>query len=224
MKMWFLLNDGQVSGPFEAAEIEAQLPQAQNPLIWGRHQTEWTAPDKWRKALQNQVNASPAAKDHAPHWRGRVEGKEWPPMTYEQLLKQLKALSDFSAVDIKNDSFAGWREIYSVQRLVEDLGISRRSHPRVPIMGSLECEGKNGRFTARAISISEGGLGINETRDLSIGERFRATLTSPNLFVTISATCEVVYIGNDGYAGLKFIGLPMEAKSSIIEYVNKFSI
>ena len=43
------------------------------------------------------------------------------------------------------------------------------------------------------------------------------------LFVTINTTCEVVYVGNDGYAGLRFVGLPEEFKSSIIEYVRKFA-
>ncbi|MNT95603.1 hypothetical protein D3C72_2375100 [compost metagenome] len=73
------------------------------------------------------------------------------------------------------------------------------------------------------ISISEGGLGVTEVRNLQIGDRFTGNLNSPNLYMQINAICDVVYLGNDGYAGLRFANLPIEAKSSIIEYVNKFA-
>ncbi|MNL61128.1 hypothetical protein D3C87_1850130 [compost metagenome] len=73
------------------------------------------------------------------------------------------------------------------------------------------------------ISVSEGGFGVNDAKNLQIGEKFMGTLTSPNLYVTINCTCEVVYVGSDGYAGIRFVGLPAEYKTSIVEYVNKFA-
>lgn len=226
MKIWFLLNDGQVTGPFEPAEIESKIPGTPEALIWGRGQSEWMKADKWRKSLQSGEVIAGAASGVHDRWLVRVEGKERPPMNYDELLKFLRTQQDYAVVDVKAEGSPSWREIYSVQRIVDDLGVTRRSHPRVPIMGNFETEAGSGaiQFKSKVISISEGGLGLSEAKGRKIGERFRGTMTSPNLFVTVHSNCEVVYVGNDGYAGLKFIGLPMEEKSAIIEYVNKFSI
>lgn len=224
MKTWFLLNDGQVSGPFNPEEIESRLLQTKEPLIWGKGQTEWHAPEKWRKILKNIENEAQVKNTAPEKWHVRIEGKELPAMDYDQLLDKLRTIKDYSNVDLKTDSNNVWKEIYSVQRVSDDLGLTRRSHPRVPVVGTLTYDDEqNNKNTAKVISISEGGLGINDAKKFSIGERFRATIQSPSLYVTINATCEVVYVGNDGYAGLKFVGLPMEAKGAIIEYVNKFA-
>lgn len=223
MKMWFLLSEGQVSGPFDVAEIEGKLPSASEALIWGRGQSEWMKPDKWRRSLQSGTVA-PAVAGAPDRWMVRIEGKERPPMDYENLLQLMRGVKDFSTVDIRPEGSLSWKEIYAVQRVVDDLGITRRSHPRVPIMGSFAGELNDGaKFESKVISISEGGAGLNEAKGRKIGERFKGLISSPNLYVPIHSVCEVVYVGSDGYAGLKFIGLPAEEKSAIIEYVNKFS-
>lgn len=222
-KIWFILSEGQVSGPYDQDEIETRLNSAKEPQLWGRGQSEWMTPSRWRQALRDSHQVTPSGAESQGVWKVRVEGQEKSPMKYSDLIAYLKTLKDYSAVDICTDSSQVWKEVYAVPRVVEDLGISRRSHPRVPMVGTLVCEGPKGEFTCRVISISEGGLGVNDAKHLKIGERFEATLTSPNLFVTITSTCDVVYVGNDGYAGLRFVGLPTEFKSSIIEYVNKFA-
>ncbi|WP_374080409.1 PilZ domain-containing protein [Bdellovibrio bacteriovorus] len=222
-KIWFILSEGQVNGPYDHEEIEARLSSAKEPQIWGRGQSEWMTPSRWRQSLKEALQTAPVSTEPQGVWKVRVEGQEKSSMKYSDLIAYLKTLKDFSVVDISADNSGVWKEVYAVPRVVEDLGISRRSHPRVPMVGTLACEGDKGEFTCRVISISEGGLGVNDARNLQIGERFKATLTSPNLFVTITSTCEVVYVGNDGYAGLRFVGLPTEFKSSIIEYVNKFA-
>ncbi|WII71024.1 PilZ domain-containing protein [Bdellovibrio sp. 22V] len=223
-KIWFILSEGQVTGPYSHEEVESRLPNTKEPQIWGRGQSEWMTPSRWHQALQDTTNVAtrPAAENQGI-WHVRVEGQQKAPLKYNELISYLKTLTDYSAVDIRPDSNPAWKEVYSVPRVVDDLGISRRSHPRVPMVGTLVCQGPKGEFKCRVISISEGGLGVNDAQNLQIGERFEATLTSPNLFVTINATCEVVYVGNDGYAGLRFVELGEEFKSSIIEYVNKFT-
>ncbi len=132
-------------------------------------------------------------------------------------------MTDFSTVDLWTEGFSQWKEFYAIQRVVDDLGLTRRSHPRVPIMGTLQGEYTDGPVYARVISISEGGLGITEAPKLKIGDVVKGTLTSPNLFLTIHCTSTVVYVGQDGYAGLKFSSIPTEARNSIIAYVAKFA-
>ncbi|NUN06195.1 MAG: PilZ domain-containing protein [Bdellovibrio sp.] len=222
-KIWFILSEGQVKGPHDQSEIETLLVSAKDPQIWGRGLPEWLNPTRWRQSLKNLQAPSANSPEAEEIWHVRIEGKEKNPFKYSELVPFLKNLTDFSAVDVRHGENGAWKEVYAVPRVVEALGISRRSHPRVPIVGTLDCKSAQGDFSARVISISEGGLGINDAKSLQIGQKFKATLTSPNLFSSIDTTCEVVYVGNDGYAGLRFVGLPAEFKNSIIEYVNKFA-
>jgi len=227
-KIWFILNEGQVTGPYDADEVEQTISQGagKSLQVWGKGQNEWMEPAKWRQAFKQsltQAQADAAAAEEKPSWYVSVDGHEYPPLSYKQLIQYLKTLKSLAAVDLKTESEKVWRDVYSFQRIVNDLGITRRAHPRVPIMGTLQCEGSNGNFTARALSISEGGLGMSQTANLQIGDKLRLVLTSPNLHGTVTAHCDVVYIGNDGYAGLRFKSLTEENKSLILEYVNKFA-
>lgn len=91
-------------------------------------------------------------------------------------------------------------------------------------MGTLDCEGVRGNFTAHILSISEGGLGITDAKHVKIGEKMKILLKSPNLYAPIHAFAEIVFVGSDGYAGLKFSGLQSESKSAIIEYIKKYTL
>lgn len=226
MKIWFVLHNGQVTGPNTPEEIESLLPNLAEPLIWGKGSSEWLPPDKWRKQVKEVESSRPGTSATAPQdliqWRYRIEGKEYAPCSFSELLNVLRGMKDYSIIDVRSDKHRSWREVYTVTSIVEALGISRRSAPRVPIMGTLDCETENGPRKLRVLSISEGGLGVGDAHNLQIGEKLRIQLQSPNLYQPILATCEVVYVGKEGYAGLKFTVLPMESQTLIIEYVKKF--
>lgn len=225
-KIWFVLNEGQVTGPYDAAEVESQIDQESGKAlqVWGKGQNEWMEPQKWKQAFKAAVAQAQATSDEeVPSWFVSVDGKEYPPLPYTKLIQFLKTLKSLAAVDLKTKSDKVWRDIYTYQRIVDDLGITRRSHPRVPIMGSIQCEAESSSFTARSLSISEGGMGMNQIRPLRMGEMIQITLTSPNLNNKVEAQCEVVYVGNDSYAGLRFVSIPDETKKMIVDYVNKFA-
>lgn len=222
-KIWFVLSAGQVTGPFDSNEIDSQASKLGDAQIWGRGQTEWVSFDKWKKNLQTNHQILPTKEATPTLWRLRVEGKEKELLPYDQLIKFLKSNTDYAVIDVSPENSDVWTEVFGVPRIVEDLGITRRTHPRVPIVGILKCEGASGSFQCRVISISEGGLGVNDATSLSIGTKFTGTLESPNLVAKISSTFEVVYVGKDGYAGLRFVGITDEAKNFIIEYVRKFT-
>lgn len=222
-KKWFLLNAGQVTGPMTPEEIDSQLPGTSEPLVWGRGLTDWVSPEAWRKAMKTLGAAlTEVVRAEEPHWRYRLEGREYGPYTSAEFIDALKKVTDYSNVDVTGEGFNGWREIYAVQKIVDELGITRRAHQRVPIMGTLQVESAVGNFTAKVVSISEGGLGINDAPPLPIGEKLKGTMRSPHLFSEIPCTLEVVYVGSEGFTGLRFLQLPMEAQSAVIEYVNKF--
>lgn len=221
-KRWFLLLDGHVSGPFADTEIENRIDNSKEAQIWGRGQSEWLGPDKWRLALKSLLAQQALEQQTSRQWKMKVNAKELTPMTMEELIEHLKEYSDLTPVRVWTEGFDDWKEVFQVRKIMDELGISRRSHPRVPIMGTLKATAGFGELSAKIISISEGGLGVNNSKGLQIGETFSADMTSPNLFMNITCNVEVVYVGADGYAGLRFLGLPSEARSVIIEYVKKF--
>lgn len=222
-RKWFAFVSGTVHGPFDRPTLESKISGWSSPLIWGRGQTEWVEPTKWIEELHrteemirtSQVNTTQT-------WRIKNGDQETKPMSHDQMMNYLKNIHDFSTVKLWTEGYTDWREIFQIHKIMDDLGVSRRTHPRVPIMGSLICEGSGVQTTVRLQSISEGGLGVVDAKQLKIGQQLRCTIKSSNLTSAISVSVEVVYSTAAGYAGLKFTGLPIESRTLIVEYVKKF--
>lgn len=228
VKKWFLLQEGQVRGPFNEEEIEvsaSKQPEGASPgLVWGRGLAEWLTPAEWRTHLKT---AGPMLTEAPPqleerHWRLKLGEDISGPFTYDEFIEALKKVVDFSLVEISNEPAGRWRDIYAFQKVVDELGITRRAHPRVPIMGTLTVETPQGPQPIRVVSISQGGLGISDGPPLAIGDKVKGVLKSANLYSELPCNCEVVYIGDAGYVGLRFLQMPADAQSAVIEYVNKF--
>lgn len=219
---WFVLSEGKIRGPFNREALETELSSLPAPLVWGRGQSEWVSPEKWIKNLADQEASAARSKTPERLWRVRLGEQELKPMSYELMIETLQGRADYKDVLIWTEGYSEWREVYQIHKVMDELGVGRRAHPRVPIAGQVLCEGATGSFVARALSVSEGGLGMTESPSVKIGEKLKIVLKSPNLFTPLHATAEVVFVGHDGYAGMKFIGLQTESKSAIIEYVKKF--
>jgi hypothetical protein len=221
---WFLLLDSQVTGPFSKEDIEGRAATLEQSLIWGRGQGEWLNLEKWRLFQKEMIHLAQKIKVSSDRlWKIRVTGQELKPMNHDQMIDFLKTQKDLSEVQLWTEGYSEWKDIYQIHKIMDELGVSRRQHPRVPIMGTLTCEGASGNITARVLSISEGGLGITDAPQMKIGEKFKSVLKSPNLYGPIHSTVEVVYVGSDSYAGMKFTSIHPESKSAIIEYVKKFT-
>lgn len=224
---WYLLLNGQVIGPLSETEVDqkvtAQPAQTVDTLIWGRGFPEWVSYSEWKTEKVQILAQESAQVPKDPMWKYKSQGitSQW--MAMSELVQSLKQLGDIAEAQVCSDADDSWKDIYQMNELVDMLGITRRAHPRVPIMGTLDLELPNGVTSARVISISEGGIGITDVKGVSLGQKFKAQIKSPNLFVTIHCTCEIVYLGQDGYAGIKFHNLNSEYHGAIIEYVKKFA-
>jgi hypothetical protein len=227
-KKWFVLINGQVSGPFTEPEVDGKATEPQ-VLIWGRGYPEWMDKAKWKKSLANPETVLGLNGDAGPVsaanriWKIRVSGSEVKPMNQAEMMDFLRTHNDHVEIQLWTEGYTDWKDIYQIHAIMDEMGISRRKHPRVPIMGTLACEGAGTGFIARVLSISEGGLGITETGAIKIGEKFKGVLKSPNLKNLITCNFEVIYMGADGYAGIKFVGLDSESKVMVIDYIKKFS-
>jgi hypothetical protein len=222
-KRWFLLHEGQVIGPFAQAEVESHAASLKSPLVWGKGPSEWMTLEKWSKVASEIVAGTqkPRASDRV--WKVRVAGQEMAAMEYDQMIEALKKQTDHSDVQIWTEGYSEWKDIFQIHKIMDELGVSRRQYPRVPLMGTVQCEGVTNTFTAQAQSIGAGGLGVTGVPDIKIGEKLKTILKSPNLPAAVHSTCEVVYVGSDGYAGLKFVTIQAEAQAGIVEYVKKFT-
>ena len=221
-KKWFLLIDGKITGPFSPQEIQNALPAHPNALIWGKGTSEWLEPSDWKKTISNPSSEAVQTLNDSKKWYYRIGRAEKGPFLLAELVDLLRKEKDFTQIEIKESHEKGWVEIYAVPRIVETLGITRRSSPRVPIMGTFTFEFENLSTTARVVTISEGGIGLSEPAGLALGNQVRGVIRSAHLPTSINCNCEVVYLGNDGYTGLRFTFIPAEASSAIIEYVNQF--
>jgi len=218
-KKWFVMKEGQVVGPMDREQIEDEIKINFNSLIWGRGLTEWLTPVQWQQETQ-AVQKKIAELTAEAAWKFRLGSEEKGPMSYTELLSHLRKITRFEDLKIWSNSLKDWKSIYSLPAIADQLGITRRKHPRVPIMGTLSAE-VDPPQKFRVISISQGGLGLNDAKTLQVGETFKAMFTSAHLPIVIHCQCEVVY-SSARQVGLQFINLPAEFKGAIIEYVNKF--
>lgn len=157
------------------------------------------------------------------HFKVQVGFVEQPSMSKNDLLALIAHHEDLSSISIQDPRSKEWKEIYSYPELIDQLGISRRKHHRVPILAQFNgSTSRHTEFNARIITISEGGAGFTQVHDLKIGDDVEGQITSPHFFNPINIQAEVVYSGLDGYIGLKFNQINEESKSAIVDYIKKF--
>lgn len=287
MNKWFILSQGQVTGPYNDDQVPEEAVKHSNCLVWTRGELEWVPYEKWdylqsqseqrKKNLissapidnenfstktiasprlqtipqnsqftdkyENEPTSSPLSETTHTHiemektrshtltqvfpesdWKIRIGDEEFKELSYLDLLDKTKNLTDFTNVKIYDRKVKQWRDIYSFEKIINDLGISRRKHDRVPILGTFvgECE-RIGSVQGRVVSVSEGGFGLSEGKKYQINDQLRGVISSPNLILQIHCTAEVVYLSPEGVAGLKFKTIPEDAHASLIEYINKFN-
>ncbi len=221
-KSWFIMKDDRVSGPFTETEATSKLDADPMCYIWGHGMKEWLTFSEWKTESQNFQKDSPTSSLH-PDWKYKVGPDIHGPLHYEDMLFELKKIQDYENLEICSAESNEWKSIFMLPKIADHLGITRRRHLRVPIMGQLEAElpsGETGVF--RVISISEGGVGLNSAKNLGLGQTFKGLLTSPHLPTAIHCDCSVTYIKENGYVGVEFDSLAAEYSSVIIDYVNKF--
>ena len=147
-----------------------------------------------------------------------------PLMTKDELMAFISSQDDVSQISIYDKHSKEWKEVYAFREIVEKLGLTRRKHPRVPILAQfMGSSSRHSHFTARVVTISVGGLGLTDVFDLRIGDRINGQMTSPHFYSPVNFEAEVTYAGQDGYVGFKFVQINDDALSLVTDYVNRFS-
>lgn len=220
-KKWFINSNGQVLGPLIPEDIEKKVLTDPQALIWGKGFPEWIPVHEWRQKLyqaETEASVSPQGVFYK-YLLGKTESE---PLNFEYLIQALRSEPQISNIQIWSSKSNQWTDIFTVEEVADELGLSRRSHPRVPIMAIYEGDGPDGKFRNTVVTISQGGLGLGDAKGYKLGDKLKGQLTSDHLFTSIYCFCEVVFVGDGGYVGLRFVALPSESQGSIIEYVKKF--
>lgn len=150
--------------------------------------------------------------------------------SFPELLEYITHQNNISDIAIFDPAQFIWKDIYQFPVIVDKLGLSRRKTPRVPLLAQFSGQlirtsssHETQDFSARVVTVSEGGVGLTDVYDLKLGDTIKGTIASPYFFAGLYIEAEVTYAGTDGYTGLKFTSITDEAQSQIIGYVRKFS-
>lgn len=225
MSKWFAQKNNKITGPFDQTHIES-LIQNQNEglLIWGKGLSEWLTPNEWSDHLKGIQTNTSSTGQKTVNWYFKTTTHTSPALSFPNLIAEVKKLNTYDDLIINNDEKNKWISVFAFPLVADELGISRRQMPRVPILGFLSGQrvDDHSSIKAKVVTISQGGCGITEGVGITAGTTLKGIIKSPNLNGDIHISADVVYIGKDGYVGMKFITISPESQSQIIEYVNKF--
>lgn len=223
MSKWFAQKNNKITGPFDQTHIESLIQgTSEDLLVWGKGLSEWLTPKEWHdhiQGLQAELNGA-----QNPNWYFKTAQISSNPLNFNTLIAEIKKLNSYEDLMIKNDQQDKWVSIFALPLVADEIGITRRQMSRVPILGFLTGHrvDDHSSVKAKVVTISQGGCGVTEGIGLTSGTSLKGIIKSPNLIGDIHVGADVVYIGKDGYIGMKFSSISPESQSQIIEYVNKF--
>lgn len=202
---------------FQEEDEEITMTKTDMMLYGRKHSTLVTTPAKADvKPILNNTDAE--------KYRVQLNFVEQPQMTKEELMQFTSQQEDVSKISIYDKNTRLWKEVYAFPEIVEKLGLTRRKHPRVPILAQFSGSStRHEKLTARVITLSEGGIGLTDVYDMQIGDKLSGQITSPHFYTPLKLEAEVTYSGHDGYVGLAFTQINDDAKSLIMDYVRRFS-
>ena len=219
---WFILENESVQGPFSAAELKSRF--SHNPgnqvMVWSKILPQWTPADQWLAQADEMIRESQFQKDGGGWYYG-LRGQSHGPMSKRDLIKTLSNLTNVKEVLLWTKGFPNWVTIYQVHEILEEVGINRREHPRAEISGQVKFNVQGRDIVVPLVMISQGGLGVENSQNLNVGQDVMVEIISPHLGSSIRANAAVRYISKTGYTGFKFSKIHPEAKSKIIDFVKK---
>jgi hypothetical protein len=226
-RKWFVLYKDKVQGPFTPSDIQNKFDPKERIefRFWARGKAQWMSEPQFKDELvrEKEVIQKENQKKSEREWKIMDNDSELKPMTYENLLIFLKSKKNLANIKLWTEGYKDWQDVYQIEKILDEIGVNRRQHPRVPIQGKIHLEATNGSHLEGELSmISQGGFGVKNAHVITIGELMKATLSSQSLPMPIHCAAEVVFVNPAGFVGFHFLNISTESKSSIIAYVKQF--
>jgi len=226
---WFVHKNGLVLGPFVESEVTNQLSSGTldgSCLVWSRSTAEWTPLDQW-ETIKNGHLASAKSEGARVWYCDSGTGQPLGPITEVELVQLLRGFENMDAIKLWTEGMKDWSRVFDLPNVLDLVGISRREHPRAPILGQAALtllEPGSQTQMAPLQSISIGGLGARVSEGgLSRGDRVQILIKSPDLGASVHASGIVMYVARSGVLGIRFVDISAEAKTLIFDHVRKFT-
>ncbi len=224
MKLWFLLQNGDIQGPLSSAELIATFHAgvADECMFWWKGFKEWQPlknhADRLETYLQEQMDQL-----DAPVWKFRWgDGEEQGPFTYTQFTDALKQISNpHKNVLVRTIHEPNWQAIFFYPDLMEQLGISLRSNLRVALDAEVSILMEKKLLKGYASTVSLGGVGVrNLSESLTDGAQVKLQIKSSHLPSTIHVYAKVAY-SKSKETGFVFESLHPEYQSMLSYHIRK---
>lgn len=220
---WFICNNENTAGPYEANQVKQLVEQGQVPLdslIWGRGMETWTTVTQW---MNGNYSTRVQPKSSEPMWHYAREGVSKGPMTRAEMIYELSNIRDKDLILVWTKGMKAWADLYEFPDLIQALGMNRREHPRAPVKGTVMLRHADTATLCQLRTIGPGGIGASGApKSLRMGDAVQLDISASALGDTISVKGKVQYTTELGYIGIKFDGMSQEARSKIIEHVNEY--
>jgi len=221
MAKWFLFKNENVQGPFETEEIHKLLAEnsiESDSLIWGAAQDEWSKLDWWKTHLDSLLNSSKQPKEEKL-WHLVIDEVSSGPMKRKELLEKIQAQKDKSNILVWTSGMDDWQPIYSVSDLTNELGITRRKHPRIELNGQIVIQYNDQTMIGQLLTVSAGGCGFLCQADIPVGTTIQIQIKSNEIGREIRAQAELRYTSPKGHSGSLFTAINSEEKSILVDFI-----
>ncbi|MFN8847486.1 MAG: GYF domain-containing protein [Bdellovibrionales bacterium] len=223
-RKWFLLKNAEVLGPFEPEALNWELQIDSESLVWGPGLNDWISGVEWReRLLKVSLMLRSLEMETQPSWWYRDSHLTFGPYIYHQLIQELKKSNHAGDLEIRQDPQSDYKSVYEYPTLVEEIGITRRRHSRVPLQGVFKYESSEGWQQSPISTVSRGGFGLSEDKVMTIGQHYKGEILSPFLGSPIYCVAEALAKQKNQSWGLRFDYISDEGVSILISYIKKFS-
>ncbi len=221
---WFFLNkNNEVLGPFDKWEIELQLVSEPDGLVWGSGMTDWLTPTDWRNRVQllEEVLIE-LDSNKSLIWYYQDGSVVAGPFSYHDLIQELKKCVDSSQILIRRSPHKKMRPIYEWPVLVEETGLSRRRHIRVPIQADFKFRSDQEVQQKKVNTISEGGFSLMNCTEHNEGDILTGQIISIFLKPAVLCSAKLIHTHKNGICSFRFQELSPSAAIIIKNYTARF--
>jgi hypothetical protein len=226
---WFVFQKNSILGPFSTEDVKMQIFDGkidQESFIWWKGEKDWVSITKWENEYPEIIKKLEA--HFQVNWKIRDEEHETQYMSFDDCLQHLKHLEVKNTIYVSRENPDGldhWESIFSNTILLNALEMTRRKHPRVPIVATAKVSKRESKFSylVKVNTIGEGGMGVSGLgKNFPTGTTVELRLEGPSFSVPLIAEGRILYITKDGLSGIEFTVMNSESQSTLIEYVNHF--
>ncbi len=224
---WFIHREGAVLGPFTPADVEKQISSGHfnsECLVWARGSNEWLPMSQWKSLVGRMADPAKTVAERVWYCDSGA-GQPAGPLTQNELIDHLKGLNRWDIVTLWGTGLLKWLPLFEVPEVMDLVGISRREHPRAPLLGQVALTPSGTSTPAQilpSLTISVGGMGLKNAGFLQRGDRVQIAIRSRDIPTVIHVTGEILYVSRIGDAGVKFIDLSPEARALLTDHIQKF--